>query len=154
MEVRVKDTTVNYEIRGEGHPIVLLHGMWLDHECMIGAFEPIFKDNPDWKRIYVDTPGMGRSPKIEWGHTSDDILSVIDAFIDEVIPNQSFCVVGFSYGGYLARGLVYRRQQQVSGMMLFAPTISPDSATRDVPRRCCWLKTKKRWHWFQRRLMK
>ncbi|MHB1684992.1 MAG: alpha/beta fold hydrolase [Bacilli bacterium] len=89
-----------YEIVGEGKPIVALHGWSLDHRVMKECLEPTFTHRSGWKRIYVDLPGMGRSPASDAIQSTDDILASVLRFIDAAIPGEEFAVCGESYGGY------------------------------------------------------
>ena len=61
------------------------------------------------------------------------MLQVILQFIDHVIPNQSFTLVGHSYAGYLARGLVYHRPQVIEGLCLLVPWIKYAHQDRLTP---------------------
>lgn len=130
MQVTISGTAVNYEIRGTGFPVIILHGFYLDHTPMIGACEPIFTNRNDYQRIYIDLPGMGKTPSTDIAN-SDDVLRMILNFIDVIIPDQHFLIIGLSYGGYLARGIVKYKQEWVDGMMLIAPVI--DAKTRNIP---------------------
>ena len=58
MSFQLNDLNLNYRIIGEGVPILMLHGRPTDHESMMGAFEPIFREREGWQRVYVDLPGM------------------------------------------------------------------------------------------------
>jgi pimeloyl-ACP methyl ester carboxylesterase len=133
MECQLKDITVYYESRGEGRPIIMLHGRPLDHRHMVAEMEPLFKQRPGWRRLYLDLPGMGQTPGPDWITTQDQVLDVVTNFIDRVIPGQRFAVAGLSYGGYLARGLVYRRGAMIDGVLMTVPAIIMDHARRDIP---------------------
>ncbi len=65
MECPLDRITISYEVRGEGRPLLALHGWPLDHRAMVGAFEPIFAKRKGWKRIYPDLPGMGKTKGAE-----------------------------------------------------------------------------------------
>jgi pimeloyl-ACP methyl ester carboxylesterase len=104
----------------EGVPVLALHGWSPDHRLMTGCLEPIFAEVPGYRRLYPDLPGMGKSPAGEID-SSDGIMAEIRAFIDEQLGDQSFLVVGESYGGYLARALVAERPEQVLGLGLICP---------------------------------
>ena len=86
MECQLGKANVNYEIFGEGRPIVLLHGFGIDHRQIAGCMEPGFGKRDGWKRIYPDLPGMGRTPGQEWVTNSDKMLDVVCEFIEAVIP--------------------------------------------------------------------
>jgi len=125
MECDLGKIVVHYETFGEGIPIIMLHGWYLDHRSMMADLEPVFKTRRGWKRIYPDLPGMGRTPGMGWIADNNNMLAVIQGFIDNVIPGQRFVVVGYSYGGYLARGIVYRKSAMMDGVLLIAPIITP-----------------------------
>jgi pimeloyl-ACP methyl ester carboxylesterase len=44
---------------GHGRPMLLLHGLSLDHRGVAATTEPAFAAHDDWRRIYVDLPGHG-----------------------------------------------------------------------------------------------
>jgi pimeloyl-ACP methyl ester carboxylesterase len=100
---------------------------------MKGCLEPIFGHRDGWQRIYFDLPGMGKTPARDWITDSDGMLDVVLGFVDQVIPGQSFALAGESYGGYLARGVVYRRPETVDGLLLICPLIIPEFEKRSVP---------------------
>jgi len=133
MECKLENITVHYEMMGEGKPIVMLHGGPLDHRHMVMDMEPLFKQRKGWKRIYPDLPGMGKTPGADWITTQDQMLDVVLSFIDKVIPGQHFAVAGTSYGGYLARGVVYRKSTIMNGLLLMIPVIQPDDAKATLP---------------------
>jgi len=133
MECKLDNITIHYEITGEGRPLLMLHGRPVDHHYMAADMEPIFAQREGWKRIYPDLPGMGQTPGVNWITTEDQVLDVVLGFIDKVIPGQRFSVAGSSYGGYLARGVVYRRAASIDGLLLIVPVIELEFAKRAVP---------------------
>lgn len=133
MECIIKDLSINYEVRGEGKPIVMLHGYSVDHRLMLGCMEPIFEDRHGYKRIYVDLPGMGKSKGASWIRNSDIMLDILLDFIEKIIPNENFILAGESYGGLLARGIVYRMADRVDGLFLLCPAIVMKNDERNVP---------------------
>jgi pimeloyl-ACP methyl ester carboxylesterase len=134
---------IYYETFGEGVPILMIHGFHPDHRLMQGCMEPIFTDRPGWKRIYFDLPGMGRTRGEAWIDCSDKVLEVVLAFVDRMLPDQSFLVVGESYGGYLARGLLSKRRASVAGLLLICPLIVADQEKRSLPPRRIIVKNRK-----------
>ncbi|WP_238883739.1 alpha/beta fold hydrolase [Clostridium sp. YIM B02551] len=132
MECVVKDLTLNYEIIGEGKPILMIHGYGVDHRIMTGCMEPIFSEKENYKRIYLDLPGMGKSQCAEWIINSDIMLEIVMEFINKIIPNENFLVAGESYGGYITRGLVYKMADRIEGVLLICPVILPKYSDRNV----------------------
>lgn len=134
MNRRIRDLDVYCEIVGEGKPILMVHGMGVDHRTMKGCMEPVFQGRRDkWQRIYFDLPGMGKTKGADWIRNSDDMLAFVLAFMDEVRPKESFLAVGESYGGYLVRGVIRERPEDVDGMLLICPLVVAEDEQRDVP---------------------
>jgi pimeloyl-ACP methyl ester carboxylesterase len=133
MGCKIRDLDVYCEVIGEGKPVVMVHGMGVDHRTMKGCMEPIFQNRSDpWQRIYFDLPGMGKTNGADWIANSDDMYRFVLALIDEIIPHQSFLIVGESYGGYLVRAVVRERPAVVEGMLLIGPLVVANDKRRDV----------------------
>lgn len=133
MHYTYKDIPVYYEVMGEGQPVLLIHGFMPDHRLMKGCFEPIFQSLDGYKRIYLDLPGMGQTPGSEAIQKADDLLDLILAFIEDHLRDTPFLLCGESYGGYLARGILSEKKDQVLGLHLTCPVILPDSKSRILP---------------------
>ena len=112
--------TLHYVSHGEGVPVLALHGWTPDHRLMSGCLEPVFADLPGYRRLYPDLPGMGQSPAGSID-SSDGIMAAVREFIDEQIGDEPFLLIGESYGGYLARGLVAERPDQILGLSMICP---------------------------------
>jgi pimeloyl-ACP methyl ester carboxylesterase len=133
MECELRDIGIHYEVRGEGRPIIMLHGWSLDHQHLLGSMEPVFKGRKGWKRIYPDLPGHGRTPGKAWIRNQDGILKVVLDFIEGVIPGKRLVVAGASAGAYLARGVAYHKAAVMDGLLLTVPMVVADDAKRIVP---------------------
>lgn len=142
MECKIKNISVNYEIIGEGKPIVMIHGYYTDNRVMAGCMEPIFRAKDGYKRIYIDLPGMGKSESAEWITNSDIMLDIVIDFIEKLIPNEKFLLAGESYGGYLARGVIYKMPERIDGVVLLCPLIIPEYKQRNVPKFVVLVKDK------------
>ncbi|AIQ67410.1 alpha/beta fold hydrolase [Paenibacillus graminis] len=125
--------TFNYEEAGEGKPMLILHGNGPDHRMMMSCMEPLFSSQDQYRRIYVDLPGMGMSPAAEWIRSSDDMLRAVKMMIEALIPNDRFLLVGQSYGGYLARGLLGEYAELIDGLFLLCPCVIAESSQRELP---------------------
>ncbi|MDF2989121.1 MAG: alpha/beta hydrolase family protein [Eubacterium sp.] len=135
MECNLKDISVYYEEYGEGIPIIMIHGFTLNHKMMVGCMEPIFNTLPGFKRIYLDLPGMGGTKGEKWINGSDKMLEVVLEFIEKVIPGQRYLVAGESYGGYLARGVLYHQEDKIDGLLLLCPVINARDNDRILPQK-------------------
>ncbi|MBE1875758.1 alpha/beta fold hydrolase [Myceligenerans pegani] len=135
--VEVDGARVHHEVRGPDDPdaptVVLVHGFTLDLRAMTVPFEPVFTRHPQWRRVYVDLPGHGgtKAPGVAG---ADDVLRVLRAAVELLVPGR-YAVVGQSYGGYLARGLVAAHRDRVDGMAIVVPVIEPEHEKRDLPPR-------------------
>jgi pimeloyl-ACP methyl ester carboxylesterase len=78
---------------------------------------------------------MGRTKGESWIDCSDKVLEIVLAFVDRILPGQHFVVAGESYGGYLARGLVFKRGKFVDGVSLICPLAVPNQDERSLPAR-------------------
>lgn len=143
MECSIKNLSLNYEVFGEGKPVIIIHGYSVDHRLMTGCLEPIFRNKKGYKRIYVDLPGMGKSESADWITNSDVMLDIMVEFINKVIPNESFLLAGQSYGGYISRGIIYKMASRVEGVLLICPAIIADYKKRKVPEHVVLVKDEK-----------
>ncbi|MFX0004432.1 MAG: alpha/beta fold hydrolase [Promethearchaeota archaeon] len=134
MQCKLKDLTIYYEEYGKGYPILMIHGYTPDHRLMKGCMEPIFKNKQNFRRIYIDLPGMGKTTGPKWLKNSDQMLDVVIEFIDKIIPNEKFIIASESYGCYLARGVIYKKSDFIDGVLFICPLIIPQLAKRDVPK--------------------
>ena len=135
MFCEIRDTRVFYEIIGTGKPVLMVHGMGVDHRALKGCMEPVFQSRADgdgWMRIYFDLPGMGKTPSAAWIESSDEMAHFVSMFMNAVLPGNPFAIVGYSYGGYLARAIVHERPKDVEGMLLIGPLTVPDDDQRDI----------------------
>ncbi len=125
-------SNLHASVRGSGRDMLILHGMGCDLRMMEACLEPILEDYNELRRVYVDLPGMGRSPALEEA-SADAVLDALLDFIDHKFKGD-FLLVGESYGGYLARGVAARRADRVGGMLLLCPVVEPDKEKRSLPK--------------------
>jgi pimeloyl-ACP methyl ester carboxylesterase len=123
----LEDAEIHYETRGAGRPIVMLPGRPSDRRIMMRLMEPAFDEDSPWLRIYPDLPGTGQSPRVPLA-THDAMVATMLAFIDhmigDVIGDARFAIAGFSYGGYLTRGVVAARAAHIDGAMFCVPQVT------------------------------
>lgn len=128
---------VHLEVHGQGPlTLIAIHGMAADHRLLEGAMEPVLADREDVRRVYLDLPGMGESPATEEAASADGLVSMIVSLARELAGPMA--LVGQSYGGYLARGVLVelrRRGVEVAGLCLLCPVIVVEAEGRDVDER-------------------
>ena len=132
-KLSINDLEINFEMIGEGKPVIMIHGFTPDSRLMKGCMEPIFTKRENYKRIYLDLPGMGETAGSKTINSTDDMLDIVIDFIDTLIPSQSFLLVGESYGGYLSRGIIAKRKDKVEGVAFICPMIIPEMENRTLP---------------------
>jgi len=143
MFIEIQQSKINYEIYGNGTPIIMLHGYSLDHKVLKNCMEPIFSQRGEYKRIYFDLPGMGKSPSSNLINSSDDMLEIVIGFIHEILQDQDYIIISESYGSYLARGLIARFNEKVKACMFLCPLIQPETKRRIIPEYKVFLKDEK-----------
>ncbi|MDD9303377.1 MAG: alpha/beta hydrolase [Desulfobacter sp.] len=139
MFAQICGISIFHESLGRGLPLFCLHGSGVDHRSIKSGMESVLNGLSGIQRIYFDLPGMGQSQTHPQILSSDDMLEIVLQFIDEMIgPDQPFVLAGYSYGGYLARGVVAEMPRRVKGMMLLCPVINLSRHARHLPRfKCC-----------------
>jgi len=133
VECLINDLPVYYEEYGIGKPVLCLHGFMEDHRVMIGCLEPFFQNTKGYRRIYLDLPGMGKTPSRDWVENADIMLSILKEFANKIIGDESFLLVGLSYGGYMALGMVFDSHMKIDGIFLMCPCVITEYSKRNLP---------------------
>lgn len=129
-ERRGKGTSVAVWEAGEGRPLLLIHGLGLDHHGLAEVTEGLFDQRSGLRRVYLDLPGMGETTAGPQLASADATLAVLEAVVDESIGTVRSAAFGQSYGGCLSLGLLSRRPAQVSGLGLVVPVVEPAPSRR------------------------
>ena len=132
MTCEIQGIPIYYEQYGEGKPIVFIHGWPVDHGLMSGCFELVFNQLQGYCRIYLDLPGMGKTPSAKWIKNSDNTLKILIKFINNIIGDKNFLLAGESYGGYLTIGLIYELANRIDGVFLLCPMLDSVSVVNKV----------------------
>jgi pimeloyl-ACP methyl ester carboxylesterase len=124
---------VHIESRGAGTPIVLIHGFGVDHRILL-PLDPVIEAAGGWRRVYLDLPGMGRSPIGSIASVAQMADAVAEA-VRDAVGDEPFAVVGNSFGAVMARAVAQRFGAQVLGLATVAGVFQSSHALRDVPPR-------------------
>jgi pimeloyl-ACP methyl ester carboxylesterase len=130
--VVVEGISVDIEKRGSGLPMLVIHGWSADHRYMMADLEPNFDESSSWQRIYFDLPGHGTTIAPDWLNNQTQMFEILTKFIEQVIGDQKFCVIGNSYGGYLSLGLVRKMPHRLLGAALLVPDLPDDFNNRQT----------------------
>ncbi|MET0736327.1 MAG: alpha/beta fold hydrolase [Microbacterium sp.] len=112
---------IDFVVEGSGPPALVLHGAYSTRDEVLPVFGPILADR-GLRGVYPDLPGMGESSD-STAATSDEVLDELDALIATELRDESFVVIGHSFGAYLARGVAARHPEQVRGLALLSPYV-------------------------------
>lgn len=118
--------------RGMGRPLLVIHGWSADHRYMMADLEPNFEESSTWQRIYFDLPGHGTTVAPDWLNNQTQMFEILVKFIQQVIGDQKFGVIGNSYGGYLSLGLVRKMPHRLLGAALLVPDLPDDLNNRQT----------------------
>jgi len=113
---------ISQTIRGDGLPIVMIHGYTVDHRVLL-PLEPVFDSHPGYRRIYLDLPGHGDSPRLPEPTSASTLTEAVIEWIANVVGDQPFAVLGQSFGGQIARAVTARFGTQVLGSALLVPVV-------------------------------
>lgn len=131
MIANINQQSIHYTIEGKGLPLVILHGFYLDSISMNHALENTSIQLDGFKRIYIDMPGMGQSPKHTLDNNTDTMLDLISRLITYILKDHPFIILGFSYGGYIAQGIAKKFRNQILGEILICPVVIPNPEKRE-----------------------
>ena len=123
MKIKVNDISMHVEIVGEGKPIVLLHGVGLDHTIWLEMAQ-LYQDQARF--VLLDLRGEGQSETGNANHTleqmAEDVLGVLNQLgLDQVLLG------GHSMGGYIALAFAEKHPERLAGLALIASNAGSDS---------------------------
>ncbi|MBO1015859.1 alpha/beta fold hydrolase [Achromobacter sp. SD115] len=101
---------------GRGEPLVLLHGVGLDH-TLWDDLAPLLE--PDFEVLRYDMLGHGHAPAIDASVTVQDFIAQLDAELDRA-GWQSANLLGYSMGGLIAGAYAAARPQRVTRLALLS----------------------------------
>ena len=126
--VRANGININYEVRGQGEPLILIMGLGADGsvwDLHAQAYEQHFRC------ILMDNRGAGFSDKPEGPYTTemmaDDTAGLLDA-----LGIETARVAGISMGGAIAQNLALRYPQKVRSMVLVSTWARCDAYAKIV----------------------
>ncbi len=108
----VNGTQLYYEIAGEGHPLVLIHGFTVDHRYWDDQFADFSRD---FQVLRYDLRGFGKSaaPSDQpYGH-HDDLKALMD-----FLRIEKAHVLGHSLGGLVAINFAIQYPQATSSLVV------------------------------------
>jgi pimeloyl-ACP methyl ester carboxylesterase len=113
-QVEVDGLTINYEVQGEGEPLLLIPYTSADHACY--AFQlPAYTEH--FSCIAIDLPGSGESDKPAGPYSTDGYADQVAAFLGAIGVERAH-VAGVSLGAAVGIHLAARHPGRVRSLSL------------------------------------
>ncbi len=111
-----------YEVRGEGEPLVLLHGGFSDSR----DFEAAAARLEDRFQVFlVDRRGHGRTPDVPGPVSLDVLADDVIGFLEQVVGGSAH-LAGYSAGGVVALGVAQWRPDLVRKLVVLNSACAKD----------------------------
>lgn len=112
-----------YEVYGEGHPLVVLHGNGGSSKDAAPHYPELIKK---YKVIVIDNRGQGKSTDTDSPLTYNQMASDVNALLEE-LKIDSVYIWGQSDGAILGLLLAINHPQRVKKLLAFGANTQPDS---------------------------
>lgn len=98
MGIVVNKMLINYEVTGEGNPVIIMHGWGQNLDIMYSVVKSL---GNDYKVYNIDLPGFGESDEPNYEFTIDDYVSFLNEFIN-INKIKKPIIIGHSFGCRIA----------------------------------------------------
>ncbi|WP_415381279.1 alpha/beta fold hydrolase [Halosimplex sp. TS25] len=124
--VRTNDVETYYERRGEGPPVVFIHGAIVDHSQWDPQLDAL---SDEYETIAYDVRGHGRTGGSPRGRYSVDLFADDLGALLDALDVERAAICGLSTGGCIAQVFAARHPDRVAGLVL-ADTFGPELLSR------------------------
>ncbi|HEY7619612.1 MAG TPA: alpha/beta hydrolase [Solirubrobacteraceae bacterium] len=122
-QIAVDGLTINYDVQGEGEPLLLIPYLSADHACY--AFQlPAYTEH--FSCIAIDLPGTGESDKPPGPYSTDGYAEQVHAVLDAIGVEQAH-VAGVSLGAAVGMHLAARYPERVRSLSLHSAWDASDA---------------------------
>ena len=129
--VQVNGTDIFYQLRGNGNPVVLIHGFGEDGHIWERQVQHL---ESKLTLLIPDLPGSGKSPIGNGEWTIDSMAGVIKSILDQEQIKKTI-LVGHSMGGYITMGFTEKYPQYLLAYGLFHSSAFADTEEKKATRR-------------------
>ncbi len=126
MDLRINGINVHFEIIGTGKPILLLHGVGLDHTIWKSMAE-MYASQAQF--ILPDLRGQGRSELGDTNHTLEQMAEDIRKLLDH-LQVESVTLGGHSMGGYVALAFAEKYPDRLAALAMITSNADADSVEK------------------------
>ena len=124
----VDGLSINYEVQGDGEPLLLVPYLAADHACY--AFQlPAYTEQ--FSCISVDLPGSGESDKPPGPYSTESYADQLSGFLGSIGIERAH-VAGVSLGAAVATHLAARHPERVRSLSLHSAWDRSDAYLRAV----------------------
>jgi pimeloyl-ACP methyl ester carboxylesterase len=116
-------TTISYVDKGQGKPVVLIHGFLGNHHYWDHVIEALAKQ---YRVIAMDLPGHGDSALSDQTTTIEDYANEIASFVQQLHLDK-ISLIGHSLGGYIAMAFAEKHANLLDRFALIHSTALPDT---------------------------
>jgi len=125
---QMMDISQYYVEKGQGAPLILLHGNGEDSSYFVHQMEPFAQH---FRVIALDTRGHGRTPRGEAPFTIRQFAEDLLGFLDEHHIDKAH-LLGFSDGGNIALVFALAHPDRVGKLVLNGANLDPSGVKRSV----------------------
>lgn len=127
--IDINSIKICYEIKGEGDPVLLVHGFGSKKESWIAQFGPL---SEHFKVIRFDNRGAGKSDRPKGDYTMEMFADDIDRLMDALKIDKAH-IIGWSLGGMIVQNFVIKYPHRVNKMILINTNYGqPDESGAEV----------------------
>jgi pimeloyl-ACP methyl ester carboxylesterase len=127
-QVEVDGLTINYDVQGEGEPLLLIPYLSADHACY--AFQlPAYSEH--FSCIALDLPGSGESDKPAGPYSTEGYAEQVAAFLGAIGVDRAH-VAGVSLGAAVGMHLAARHPARVRSLSLHSAWDTSDLYLRTI----------------------
>jgi pimeloyl-ACP methyl ester carboxylesterase len=127
-QAEVEGITINYDVQGDGEPLLLIPYTSADHACYAFQF-PAYTEH--FSCIAVDLPGSGESDKPVGPYSTDGYADQLAAFLGAIGIERAH-VAGMSLGAAVGMHLAARHPRRVRSLSLHSGWHASDAYLKIV----------------------
>ncbi len=133
-KIKVSDIEMNYEVEGEGEPLLILSG-WVKITASAERFRRIFGSS--YRMIRPEHRGMGQTDAPDAPYAIEMLAADLNGLLERLDLRQVRLLGGGGMGAQVAIVLASRHPDKVRSLMLGAPIVKVDPFARELLRFWC-----------------
>ncbi len=124
MKLQINDISMSFDDRGDGIPVLFIHGYPLNRKI----WQPQIEGLSDIARLIApDLRGHAESQATDGEYSMDLLAKDCAALLDAIPVTRKVVVCGLSMGGYVTFAFLREQASRLAGLILTATRAAPDS---------------------------